>query len=197
MTLAERSLQALRKVGGEGEIVPIRRATEHVVGWLRRNSARVVVLTDAPLLQRLSLPERLKNAGFEVHLDAAMATATGTGQDPLKSTARADVGITGAALAVAELGSLVVCLSSRDGGAASLLPPQHLALLEERQIVPSLEEAWPLLVSRVQEGEGGIVLITGPSRTSDLGPLLLGVHGPQRVCVFVLTQDVEEPKHGA
>jgi L-lactate dehydrogenase complex protein LldG len=62
----------------------------------------------------------------------------------------------------------------------SLLPEVHIAVLESKNILPSLPDAIDLV-----EGKNA-VFITGPSRTADIEmTLTIGVHGPKEVLVFV------------
>ncbi len=110
----------------------------------------------------------------------------------LSSTARraelagALVGITSAAAALAETGSLVLASGPGRGRLASLLPPIHVALLERRLIVESLPD---LIAQRpeVMTSGANVVCITGPSRTADIEHTLTrGVHGPREVHVVLV-----------
>jgi L-lactate dehydrogenase complex protein LldG len=99
----------------------------------------------------------------------------------------ADVGITSADFAVAETGSLLLTASPSRPRSASLLPSCHIVLLRGNRIVPTLEDA----LERYFEQAGpqlpsALLLITGPSRTSDIeNDLSIGVHGPGRLIVVV------------
>lgn len=99
----------------------------------------------------------------------------------------ADVGITSADFAVAETGSLLLTASPSRPRSASLLPSCHIVLLRGDCVVPTLEDA----LERYFEQAGpqlpsALLLITGPSRTSDIeNDLSIGVHGPGRLIVLV------------
>jgi L-lactate dehydrogenase complex protein LldG len=97
----------------------------------------------------------------------------------------ADLGITSALLGVASTGS--VLLSSASGPRSTgLLPPAHLVILDEDAIVPGFEELMTELARLAREASH-LVLITGPSRTSDIEMTTVrGVHGPERVIVLVV-----------
>ena len=92
----------------------------------------------------------------------------------------ASVGVTGTFLAVAETGTLVLVHSDADRRLASLSPPHHLAIVNVRDIVATLDEA---LVRLPRENA---VFVTGPSRTADIeGQLVRGVHGPKQVWIVI------------
>lgn len=101
------------------------------------------------------------------------------------SLATADVGVTGAAYALADTGSLVM-LSAEESRLASLLPPIHVAVVRRDQIVSGLDElltAVPLPAER----SASLVVITGPSRTADIEQILVrGVHGPGELHVVLI-----------
>ncbi len=112
----------------------------------------------------------------------------------------ASVGVTTCVALIAETGSIVVSAvphNNADGRQpttdnqqlaidnqqrasrsrmTSLSPEIHVVLASQRQIIPSLDEAIPLMHGRTS------VIISGPSRTADIeGILIHGVHGPKRV----------------
>jgi L-lactate dehydrogenase complex protein LldG len=104
------------------------------------------------------------------------------GQD---EAAAADVGVTGALWAVAETGTVVVSAAPPGGRAPSLLPSVHVAFVSEARLVPTVRD----LFARIAEMEAypsNLVLITGPSKSADIGnELALGVHGPGEVHVVL------------
>lgn len=94
------------------------------------------------------------------------------------------VGITGAFCAIAETGTLMMLSGAATPGATSLLPETHIAVVPEKRIVRSMEDAWALL--RAERGDTAmpraVNFISGPSRTADIEQtLVLGAHGPYRV----------------
>jgi L-lactate dehydrogenase complex protein LldF len=104
-----------------------------------------------------------------------------------KGSSSVGAGLTGAVAGLADAGTLVLPSGAGRPLSASLLPPIHLAVLEERNLYDSLE-AW--LASdgdRWLSQESTVALITGPSRTADIEmTLTIGVHGPGKVVVFVV-----------
>ncbi len=106
--------------------------------------------------------------------------------------AAAEIGLTGADLAIAETGSLVLVSGHGRPRSTALLPPYHVAIFDREVLVESLEqtgvffEAWH--EGQAEPGRGAAVhVITGPSRTADIElTLTRGVHGPKEVhAIFV------------
>lgn len=100
----------------------------------------------------------------------------------------ADIGVTGVDLAIAETGTLLVCSQPGQERLASLLPPVHVAIVLESQLVPDLLDAVAWLAERGFDGlPSNVALITGPSKTGDIElQLTTGVHGPGKWHVIVV-----------
>jgi L-lactate dehydrogenase complex protein LldG len=102
------------------------------------------------------------------------------------SFAEYSCGITTADYLVARTGSIVLNTRSAAGRRLSVLPPVHVIIAEEKQIVASLQQAFTLLREKSVDWSYAVV-ITGPSRTSDIEKqLVLGAHGPKRLVVIIL-----------
>ena len=106
--------------------------------------------------------------------------------------ARADFGLTGVDLAVAETGTLVLVSGSGRPRSTSLLPPCHIAVFDRTALVESLQQVGVFLEAwhgdgAAPSGGASINFITGPSRTADIElTLTRGVHGPKEVhAIFV------------
>ena len=103
------------------------------------------------------------------------------------------VGLTGAAAGLAATGSLVMVSGAGKNRKTSLLPSIHVAVVTSDQLVPDFE-SWML-----QQREIGLehfreasntVLISGPSRTADIGKILvMGAHGPLAVHIILISVD--------
>ncbi|MHB0979008.1 MAG: LUD domain-containing protein [Thermoleophilia bacterium] len=99
----------------------------------------------------------------------------------------AGAGITGCIAAVASSGTIVVGPGGGNGGAIAALPPRHVAILRETDILESLAEALAVVQERFAELGGECVFVTGPSRTADIEMLsVVGVHGPVALEVIVV-----------
>ncbi len=95
-------------------------------------------------------------------------------------------------LGIADTGTIVENNPIRS---LSILPPVHLALLNQENIMPDLKTALEKLTEIFTNETGEILLppaitfITGPSRTADIEQTLtVGVHGPIRQAVIILNQ---------
>jgi L-lactate dehydrogenase complex protein LldG len=116
-----------------------------------------------------------------------------------EDSARAQIGVTGADLALAETGTLVLISGRGRPRSTSLLPETHIAIFDQSRLVESLEqvgimlEAWHVEGGRSMSG-ATINFITGPSRTADIElTLTRGVHGPKHVhAIFVAEERAGE-----
>lgn len=98
------------------------------------------------------------------------------------------VSLTGAELAVAETGTLLVGGRPGGWGLASVLPWVHLVVVRADDVVADLPAAFARFSKRLSAGERDWVWITGPSRTADIGhTLVMGAHGPNSLRVLVLS----------
>ncbi len=101
------------------------------------------------------------------------------------------VGVTGAFAGVAETGTLVLLSGATSPTTLNLLPETHIVLLRRGQIVGAFEDAWDRL--RRIGGDAlprTVNLITGPSRSADIGQQLqMGAHGPRRLHVVLIDDE--------
>jgi len=99
------------------------------------------------------------------------------------------VGITGVEAALAATGSIVI--SAREGRprSVSLLPYVHVAIVQKSQLLPHFE-AWIEQQKAdldTYRASGNHVIITGASRTADIGmELVLGAHGPADLHIIIV-----------
>ncbi len=100
--------------------------------------------------------------------------------------ASADAGITEAFAGVARSGSICVAMGPPLRSAASLLMPLHVALLPAERIVLRPRELFDASGIGAAAMQRNIIIITGPSATADMGPLVRGVHGPHRLHILLL-----------
>lgn len=98
------------------------------------------------------------------------------------------VGITECDALVAHTGSVALSTKSAGGRALSILPPHHVVLARQDQLVPGLPDAFALLRSRYGAAFPSMVsFTTGPSRTGDIERILvLGAHGPKKLTILCL-----------
>lgn len=180
--IAARFLAAMgeNRCGTHGPLSP-REAASTAVHLAREHAAAAAIALPEPGADRVLDP-----IGLAAHLVAA-GLATLTPSDPRwrDELPRASVGITGAYLGVVETGSLALTSAPGRPRATSLLPPVHVCLVREQDLVETFAEA----VTRVAGDPlpSALTWIGGPSRTGDLEMVLtLGVHGPGVVEVVVI-----------
>lgn len=109
-----------------------------------------------------------------------------------KSFIEADLGISGANLAVAESGTLAIVSNEGNARLVTSLPPVHIALVTVEKFVETLEQAASLIKALVTASSGSkltayVSFITGTSRTTDIEKeLVMGVHGPEELHIIIL-----------
>jgi L-lactate dehydrogenase complex protein LldF len=132
-----------------------------------------------------SLLEQLQASGITI-LEPFVSQGP-QGEDRFARFAASPVGLTAAAAGLADVGTIVVPSGAGRSLLASLLPPLHLAVLDEDDIHESLETWLPTDGARWLANESAVVLITGPSRTADIElTLTVGVHGPKKLILFLV-----------
>jgi L-lactate dehydrogenase complex protein LldG len=148
-----------------------------LIEFLRSLNCRKIALPVSKLLDGIDLLRQLREAGFE---------ARRWDQMTLDELYDYDCGVTDVTYAVAETGSLVIRGSPNHGRSISLVPPVHVAIVEPKNLVADLIDLFDRMV---RDGDPtSTTLITGPSKTSDIEMnLVVGVHGPNKVQVFVLS----------
>ncbi len=96
------------------------------------------------------------------------------------------VGVTGAFCAIAETGTLMLLSGEETPATTSLLPETHVAVVDPRRIVATMEDAWDLMRKECKQPPRAVNFISGPSRTADIEQTVtLGAHGPYRVLLIL------------
>lgn len=99
-----------------------------------------------------------------------------------------DVSITGCEFLVARTGSIMLSAAQASGRSASVYAPIHICIAFTSQVVYDIRDA--LQGAKDKYGNNLPSLITfatGPSRTADIEKtLVVGVHGPKEVYVFLV-----------
>ncbi len=139
-----------------------------------------------------------------IHLtkeDAAEVFGTEATVEAIQSHARsslrqkfidATVGISGANMAIAETGTIVLVTNEGNADLTTTLPPVHIALFGIDKLVATLEDAVAVLRMLPRSGTGQVMTsyvnwITGPSRSADIEQsLTIGVHGPREMHCVIL-----------
>jgi L-lactate utilization protein LutB len=151
-----------------------------------RTAARDLPATLADLCRRrgaqrvavpLGLPDEWRPQGIELVPDRLLGAHELDGLDGT---------LTGAAIAIAETGTIVLDGGSGQGRRAlTLVPDYHLCVVREEQIVGLVPEAVAALGPAVQAGRP-LTFIAGPSATSDIElNRVEGVHGPRTLDIVI------------
>lgn len=139
-----------------------------------QNQLRKVAASEDSLLRKLL-------EGQEVN----WINATGVAGASLESF---DVGITRADALAARTGSILLSSRTGTGRALSVLPPTHLVVARNEELVADIGEGirvWQRIYGA--NIPSNCFIISGPSRTADIEKVLvLGAHGPKRLIVCVV-----------
>ncbi|MBZ0265617.1 LUD domain-containing protein [bacterium] len=156
-----------------------------LIDFLVQAEATGVALSSDQVISDLKLPAMLKAAGFEVIPSLNQSAGPIEAGRWKTALAKVDVGITSTPVMAAETGSALMLAKYPDDRAVSLLPPWHILLVAEENLVDdiaSLMKKWGESSDRRENA----VLVTGPSRTADIEKeLVLGVHGPGKMTVMI------------
>jgi L-lactate utilization protein LutC len=191
--LVQRFAAEVDAVGGQSFMAADLEAARRALGQLVYEAgATSAVCWQHEMLDRLGLAEFLQARGIQRHNHASLAALPAEAQR--RVLLACDIGITSCDCAIAETGTLMVMSGPGQERVASLLPPYHVAIVERRQIVPDLIDAFAMLAARDEDSRDGcpalpsnVTFITGPSKTGDIElQLTTGVHGPGKWRVIIL-----------
>ncbi len=143
----------------------------------------------ARFLRSANLPLRVR-VGDDPYLDA-LAWNSEPALERRKGPAEGndEVGLSHAASAVAETGTLVLASGADNPVTLGFLPETHIVVVEDKDLVGGYEGAWAKIRARFGKGAmpRTVNFISGPSRTADIGgQLVMGAHGPRRLCVILV-----------
>jgi len=157
----------------------------------REEGATAVVAWD-PAALGVDLRPGLVAEGLAVAVAASDPADETARRRHREESARAQIGVTGADLVLAETGTLILLSGRGRPRSTSLLPDTHVAVFDRSRLVESLAQVGILLealhVDPARSMSGAMInFITGPSRTADIElTLTRGVHGPKHVhAIFV------------
>ncbi len=168
----------LTAAGGFPHVVPNRDvALSAILELVRGKSSRRILLGRGPVVDTLPLFDGLRALGVDVVLTDSPPA------DGWRDAAfSAEVGISGVDHLIAETGSVALVTRPDQPRGLSLLPPVHIAVADQSQILPDLFD----LFDR-GDPPSCLSLITGPSKTGDIElRLVTGVHGPGEVYVVLI-----------
>ena len=107
--------------------------------------------------------------------------------DPDKEQlATVKIGITDAFCGIAATGSVCVSVAKNLTSPASMLTRKHIVIVDGRTIVPRPRDVFSDVFLNDKRISNSFSIITGPSATADMGPLVRGVHGPGKIHIIIL-----------
>jgi L-lactate dehydrogenase complex protein LldG len=161
-------------------------AAEKVLSILRGAGAHRVALGQLPEDFRHPLAQRCAQAGLDVMMWPFDSAELPQALDSVQA------GVSWAAFAIAETGSLVEFTTDDAVRLVSALPRVHVGVFRTTDLLGTLEEAAPRIRNFYAENprNGTVSFISGPSRTGDIEMrLTLGVHGPADTHAVVITSN--------
>lgn len=169
----------------------VERATPLGIDVARVPDAAAAAARVGALAAELGAPRPLIAAELRDTAPRLAAALTGEGiawglpEDPA-ATRDAPLGVSLARLAVAETASVLLAEPTLDDRAIGMLAVVQLVVCPTDGLVPSLDEAAPVLAAlAARPGGAYATLVTGPSRTADIERVLtVGVQGPARLAVL-------------
>jgi L-lactate dehydrogenase complex protein LldG len=171
--------QEITKIGG---LLYVARDEDHVGQYLiklaKKVDAKTIIRDSSNLLNDLKLDGLFNKEGMQVIIDSL---ENGTAQHIkaawYQQVKGASLGITSIDYILADTGTIVIKSRPNLSRSLSLLPSIHVAIGEEQQILPHLEDLFRQEVNL--KSSSALTFITGPSRTADIEQTLtIGVHGP-------------------
>jgi L-lactate dehydrogenase complex protein LldG len=106
-----------------------------------------------------------------------------------REMAELSASVIGAEALLADTGSCLIACATAEDRLLCYLPPACVVIAGVEQLAEHLPAAWADVLARAAEPalRGELVIVTGPSRTSDIEKILtLGVHGPKRLVVILV-----------
>jgi len=180
--LPARFIEELEALGGHGtRAASLDEAREYVLELAREREAKLFVRWDVDELEDLGVDAPLAEAGVEVAVWRDLA-------DFREIAGKAEIGLSTAAWAIAETGTLVLEGGSGKGRTVTLLPPTYVAVVPVEKIMSTVPEA----IEKYAGDDAGalpanVCCHTGPSRSGDIEmALFVGMHGPGDVHVVLV-----------
>jgi L-lactate utilization protein LutC len=200
--MAERFAKELANVHGEvircGTIDDARRQLANLIDQAQWTSLGAM---DRPLVREATadLPSGLvnwstadgqpQNCGAGVPPAAPSKSVDAAGTAAPQSMAKFSAGIIEADVLLADTGSCLIACPSGPDRLLCFLPLACVVVARADRLAEHLPAAWAAIAARAADPtlRGEFVIVTGPSRTSDIEKtLILGAHGPKRLAVVLI-----------
>jgi L-lactate dehydrogenase complex protein LldG len=176
-----RFIEELEALGGHARRVASREeAREYVLELARERETELLVRWDVEELEALGVDGPLSDAGVEVAVWRELA-------DFKEVAGKAGIGLSTAAWAIAETGTLVLEGGPGMGRSVTLLPPTYVAVVPVGRILRTVPEAIEKYAGDAGGLPANVCFHTGPSRSGDIEmALFVGMHGPGDVHVILV-----------
>jgi len=164
--------EEVEKLSGEVQQILPDELEEALFDLIQRYAVKRAAIWSDAKTNQYQLKEKLTRLGIEVV----------PGDADKNALASCDLGITTVDYAIPNTGTIGLLSSPEKPKAESLLPRVHLAIMTSADLRPTLTA-----VLKEVKGSCYLILISGPSRTSDIELILtLGVHGPKNLVVWII-----------
>jgi L-lactate dehydrogenase complex protein LldG len=143
------------------------------IGWLQMLVPAVgALLPQPPERPDLSVAPALASLGWPS--DWSINFGAGRKKEPLS--------VTPAVAGIAETGSLVLRSDAGSPTTLNFLPDVHVIVLRASDVVAYPEDVWTLVRAKGADWPRTVNVVSGPSRTADVGGIVVRpAHGPKRV----------------
>lgn len=103
--------------------------------------------------------------------------------------------ITDCEFLISRTGSIVMSSAKASGRTTSVYAPIHICIAYTNQLVYDIKDGLQLLTKKYTANLPSLITFaTGPSRTADIEKtLVVGIHGPKEVYLFLVERGVEKP----
>jgi L-lactate dehydrogenase complex protein LldG len=162
----ERQLATVKQVAGRSEIPAA------VADYLRAHNQ--------PLRLRHGSDARLAGLDFNALPDFEVETGPAAPDD--------STGLSCAFSGIAETGTMALLSGPENPVTLGFLPDTHIIIVPRGRIVATYEDAFALLRAEMRTAAmpRTLNLISGPSRTADIGGrIVIGAHGPRRLLALI------------
>ncbi len=103
-----------------------------------------------------------------------------------------EIGLSLCECLIARTGSVIMGSAQEHGRGLPVYAPIHIAVAFAHQVVWDIADGLKMMQEKYKDGLPSMIsLTTGPSRTADIEKtLVVGVHGPKEVYVFLVDRDM-------
>jgi L-lactate dehydrogenase complex protein LldG len=154
----------------------------------------VAAATDVPeaiatYLRNTNLPSRVRIGADAYLADLDWSKTPALARESGKAQPTDETSVSHATAGISETGTLLLCSGEDNPVTLNFLPETHIVVVEGRDIVGGYEAGLDKVRQRYGKNKmpRTVNMISGPSRTGDIGGVLvMGAHGPRRLCVVIV-----------